>query len=205
MGFVKGGATFTRYRIFEMPETGLTDDFIGGRLNEKAFVDIEETSEESSLGWVRFFDHLQADFTPESFRFGELVAFNLRLDERKLSNKILNRYMTISEARFRAQTGRKPNSVTKKEMKEALRLDLLKRSLLDTKLIEVVWLTESNEVWLGAAGEKNRALFEEVWGHTFGLGIRLMVPVTIGLEILKKPIKERLMALKDPTYFGGGE
>jgi DNA recombination-dependent growth factor C len=205
MGFVKGGVTFSRYRLTEEPETGLTEEFIQERLSKFAFIDIEETSEESSVGWVHFFNHLEFTFPVESWRFGELFAFTLRQDERKLSNKILNRYLAISEARFLAQTGRKPNSTKKMEMKDALRLDLLKRSLLDTKLIEIIWLTESNELWLGAAGEKNRLLFEELWGRTFGLEIRLLVPVTIGLEILKNPFREKLLALRHPASFSNGE
>jgi DNA recombination-dependent growth factor C len=205
MGFIKGGVTFSRYRLFEEPEGGLTDEFIGERLSANAFVDIEGTSEESSTGWVQFFDHLDPTFPIESWRFGELAAFTLRIDERKLPNKILNRYFAITEANFRTKTGRKPNTVTKKEMKDALRLDLLKRSLLDTNLQEVIWLTELNEVWFGGSGEKKRAVFEEAFARTFGLGLRLLVPVTIGLEILKKPYKDRLMALKDVTLFGGGQ
>jgi DNA recombination-dependent growth factor C len=202
MGFIKGGATFTRYRIFEEPESGLTEEFVQDRLTKNAFIDIEETSEESSMGWVQIFNQLDCSFPIESWRFREIFGFSLRLDERKLPTRILNRYLAISEARFTAQTGRKPNSTKKKEIKDALRLDLLRRSLLDTKLFEVVWLTEHQEVWLGAAGEKNRAMFEELWGRTFGLGIKLMVPVTIGLEILKKPKKDHLLALKEPTSFG---
>jgi DNA recombination-dependent growth factor C len=205
MSFVKGGATITRYRIFEELEEGLTDSFIQDRLTKNAFIDIEETSEESSIGWVQVFNHLETEFPVETWRFGEMFAFSLRLDERKLAAKTLNRYVDIAVARFQAQTGRKPNSGKKREIKDALRLDLLRRSLLDTKLFEVVWLSENREVWLGAAGEKNRSIFEEAWGRTFGLGLRLLAPVTIGLEILKKPQKERLLALKNPSSFIAGE
>jgi DNA recombination-dependent growth factor C len=203
MGFIKGGVTFTRYRIFEEPEDGLTDEFVQDRLTKNAFIDIEETSEESSAGWVQILDHLEASFPVESWRFGELHAFTLRLDERKLPGRILNRYLAISVARFTAQTGRKPNSTKKREIKDALRHDLLRRSLLDTSLFEVVWLTERHEVWLGASGEKHRTMFEELWGKTFGLGIKPLVPVTVGLEILRKTQKERLLGLKEPTSFAG--
>ena len=90
-------------------------------------------------------------------------------------------------------------------MKDALRLDLLKRSLLDTQLFEVIWLLENNEVWLGATGERNRSIFEESWLRTFGLGLRLLVPVTVGLEVLEKPARTRLMALKEPSFFGADD
>ncbi|MDR1309116.1 MAG: recombination-associated protein RdgC [Deltaproteobacteria bacterium] len=205
MGFIKGMASMSRYRLIEEPEGGLTDEFVQRRLEENAFVDIEETSEESSLGWVQIFDQLSSAFPQEDWRFGEVLAFSLRLDERKLPARTLSRYCAIGEARFAAQTGHKPNSVKKKEIKDALRQDLMRRSLLDTKLLEVVWLAETNEVWLGATGEKDRALFEEAWARTFGLGLRLLVPVTIGQEILKKPLLGQLMALRNPSSFGESE
>ncbi|MDR2301257.1 MAG: recombination-associated protein RdgC [Deltaproteobacteria bacterium] len=202
MSFAKGGATFTRYRITEEPVGGITEDFIAERLTANAFVDIEETSEESSVGWVQFFNHLNSTFPLQVWSFSELAVFTLRSDERKLPNKILNRYLAIAVARFTEETGRAPNSVKKKELKDALRHDLLRRSLLDTSLLEVIWLTKINEIWLGAAGEKNRALFEEAWLRTFGLGLKILVPITIGLEILKKPLQDRLMELSDTTIFG---
>jgi hypothetical protein len=206
MSFAKGGATFTRYRITEEPVEGFTDDFIAERLTANAFVDIEETSEESSTGWVQFFNHLNSTFPIQTWNFDQLAVFTLRSDERKLPNKILNRYLALSVARFTQETGRVPNSIKKKELKDALRHDLLRRSLLDTNLLEVIWLTKTNEVWLGAAGEKNRGLFEEAWLRTFGLGLKILVPVTIGLEILKKPLQDRLKELRDPSIFGlGGE
>ncbi|MDR3203745.1 MAG: recombination-associated protein RdgC, partial [Deltaproteobacteria bacterium] len=151
MGFIKGGLTLSRYRLTQEPED-LTDEYLIESLTQKAFVDIEKSPEDSSQGWVNFFDIYSTEFKPESFRFGEFIAFSLRKDSRRLPAKILNRYYQIAEYRFVAQTGSKPNTFKKKEIKESLRLDLLRRSLLETQILEVFWAPEKQEVWLGGQG-----------------------------------------------------
>ena len=200
MGLVKGSAALCRYRVLEEPQEGeITPQYVQSRLKRNAFVDIENAPEESSVGWVEILDHLSCEFAPGSFDFGENMGFSLRLDERKLPARILNRYYAIAEAKHvKENGGKKPNSHKKAQIKESLRLDLLRRSLLSTSLWQAVWLTDRSEVWLDATGERVRALFEDQWAQTFGLALRLLVPVSLGLELLPEPLRERLVQL-DPV------
>ncbi|MDR1038766.1 MAG: recombination-associated protein RdgC [Deltaproteobacteria bacterium] len=200
MGILKGAPTVTRYRLADAVPSDYTEEFIGERLKKFAFRDIENSSEESSSGWVELLDALNWDFGEGSYRIGPNYAFTMRLDQRKLPGKILNRYYVIREAEVVEKTGRKPNGVRRKELKEALRLELLRRCLLTTDLYEVVWLTGRQEIWLSGGGEKLRALFEDLWGRTFGIAIRMLVPVTIGLELLDDDGRLRLLGLK-PSLF----
>jgi DNA recombination-dependent growth factor C len=200
VGILKGAPTVTRYRLADAVPSDYTEEFIGERLKKFAFRDIENSSEESSSGWVELLDALNWDFGEGSYRIGPNYAFTMRLDQRKLPGKILNRYYVIREAEVVEKTGRKPNGVRRKELKEALRLELLRRCLLTTDLYEVVWLTGRQEIWLSGGGEKLRALFEDLWGRTFGIAIRMLVPVTIGLELLDDDGRLRLLGLK-PSLF----
>jgi DNA recombination-dependent growth factor C len=193
MGLIKGNPTVSRYRLLTAPES-LTDEFIQEKLKRHKFVDIENSAEEDSLGWVEIFDHLATEFNPASFKFGGFLAFTVRLDSRKLSSKILNRDYHYKEIEFLNQVGRKPNSVKKREIKESLRQELLRRTLLNTDLLEVLWLMKEQEIWLSGAGEKNRLLFEELWERTFGLAVRLLVPITMGLEIVPKELGGSLLS-----------
>ncbi|MDR2460649.1 MAG: recombination-associated protein RdgC [Deltaproteobacteria bacterium] len=195
MGLIKGNPTLTRYRVVDQLTDEFTEDFIGERLRKFAFIDIEKTSEESSLGWVELLNELSYDFQLGSFRFGPNYAFILRQDSRKLPPKILNRYYAVLENDFVKKIGRKPNSVKKKELKENLRQDLMRRCLLSTDLYEVAWLTTKNELWLAGAGEKLRANFEDLWLKTFGLTIRLLVPVTLALELVPPHRREDILEL----------
>jgi DNA recombination-dependent growth factor C len=204
MGLLKGNPTITRYRILDPLTEEFTDEFIGKRLKKYSFVDIETTNDEISVGWVELLDYLASDFTLESYQYGPNYAFTMRMDTRKLSNKILNRYYAIREAQFVEKNGRKPNAKKKKELKETLRLELLKRTLLTTDLYEVVWLTNTSELWLFASGEKLRITFEELFGQTFGLSMRLIVPITLGLELISDKKRLDLLNIK-PSLLGADD
>jgi DNA recombination-dependent growth factor C len=197
MGLVKGSAALCRYRVLEEPQTGrLTTEQVQGRLRRDAFIDIEDAPEESSVGWVEILDCLSSEFAVGSFEFGDFLAFGLRLDERKLAAKTLNRYLMIAESRLAKESGKKLNSLKRNQLKESLRIDLLKRSLLTTNLWQAVWLTDRDEVWVDASTERARVLFEDQWARTFGLALRLLVPISLGLELLPDKLQDKLIRIE---------
>jgi DNA recombination-dependent growth factor C len=201
MGLIKGALSLTRYRVLEEPPETLTDEYLSGRLAQNAFLDIEYTAEEQSLGWVEFFNHLGIVFNPATYRFGGLLAFTLRLDTRRLPPPILRRYCALREAQL-TRDGHRLNSLTRRQMKEAVKAQLLPRVLVATELMEVAWLHGENEVWLAAAGEKRRELFEELWGRTFGLALRMeALPLT--LDNLTDRLRQALLASRpEPIWLG---
>jgi len=193
----------TRYRVLEEPPETLTDEYITERLTKNAFVDIEHAPEERSLGWVEFLNHLDCNFNPATYRFGGMLVFTLRLDTRKVPGKTVSRYYAIREAQVIEQTGRRPNSRSKRQLKEAVQSELLQRALLSTELMEAAWLFRENELWLAATGEKRRETFEELWSRTFGLSLQMLVPVTLGLELLNNDLKKALLDSKaSPVWLG---
>lgn len=203
MGLIKGSLSLTRYRVLEEPPEELTDEFITGRLSKNAFIDIEHAPEEKSLGWVEFFNHLDSNFNPATYRFGGMVAMTLRLDTRKLPGKTVSRYYAIREAMYIEKTGRKPNSLAKKELKDTVKSELLRRALVNTELMEVAWLCKENEIWLAGAGEKRREAFEELWSRTFGLSLQMLVPITLGLEIVGEELRKALLnSTASPIWLG---
>jgi DNA recombination-dependent growth factor C len=143
---------------------------------------------------------LATGFEKESFDFGGFYAFQARLDQRKLSAKILNRYALIEETKIVAETGHRLNAQAKKELKENLKAQLLRRALLDTDLFEVLWRKKEAEIWIGGAGEKKRLNFEYLFEQTFELGVRLLAPITIGLEVIPEELGQALLD-STPTSF----
>ncbi len=203
MGFIKGSLSLTRYRVKEEPPETLSDEYIDERLAKNAFLDIENSAEERSLGWVEFMNHLGTNFNPATYRFGGLLAFTLRLDSRKLASKTVNRYYAIREAKYAQDLGRRPNIEVKKALKDTVRAELMPRAFLNTELMEVAWLYRENELWLAASGEKKREAFEELWRETFGLSLQMLVPATVGLEILTAELQGALLSSKaSPIWLG---
>jgi DNA recombination-dependent growth factor C len=204
MGLIKGALSLTRYRVREEPPEMLTDEYLSERLAKNAFLDIENGPEERSLGWVEFFNCLGTDFNPATYRFGGLLAFTLRLDSRRLPPPILRRYCAIRESSYKNQTGRQPNSLDRRRMKEAVKADLLTRIPVNTELMEVAWLYGENEVWLAAAGEMRREIFEELWKRTFGLALQMeALPVTYGLENLTGRLRQALLEARPESIWLG--
>jgi hypothetical protein len=204
LGLLRGYPTISRYRILDDIPPQFTEELIGERLRKYSFGDIDTTADESSIGWVELFDEFSTDFGDGSYSFVSNYAFTMRIDARKLSTKILNRYYAIKERFFVEKNGHKPNTRKKKDMRDNLRLELLKRTLLTTDLYEVVWFVKTSELWLFAAGEKLRVAFEELFYETFGLNMRLLVPITIGLELLDDDKRMSLLDVR-PSILSGEE
>lgn len=167
-------------------------------------MDIENVPEESSLGWVEILNPLATSFEPPSFRFGGFWGFQIRLDRRRLSAKILNRYCLIEEAKILAETGQALKAKAKKHLREDLRGQLLPKVLLDTDLFEVLWFKKENEIWIAGAGEKKRLIFEELFDRTFGLRIRLIAPISLAFELIPKELGSALLK-SQPSSFMIGE
>lgn len=75
---------------------------------------------------------------------------------------------------------------------------------MNTELMEAAWLYQENEVWLAAVGEKRRETFEELWGRTFGLSLQMLVPATVGLELLGGNLRQALLDSKASAIWLGG-
>lgn len=202
MGFIKGGLSLTRYRVLDEP-LEMTDEYLSGCLKRNAFWDIEATAEEASLGWVELLDPWSAAFDPASYRFGGFVAFGLRLDSRRLGAKTVNRYLALEEARYLENVGRPPSTMARRELKNKVRNDLLRRTPVDTDIFEVVWFPGPRELWLGAVGEKKRGLFEELWRNTFGLSLKFLVPASLAPELIPETQWPLIAALKPSSLLGG--
>lgn len=201
MSLTNGSINLTRYRLLDPPDE-LTNDFIIERLKKNSFVNIDHTLDESSLGWVEILNPLQTEFDPASFRFGGFIALTLRRDVRKVSPKTIARYYVVREAEYAEKTGRRPNSLAKKELREAVKLELLQKAPVDTGLMEVVWLQAANEIWLDAVGESKREVFEELWSRTFGLSLQMLVPITMGLEMTPEANRQALLETTPAAIWG---
>lgn len=210
MTLLSGKLSLTRYRVKPEPGEfeGYTDEYLSERFIKNAFVDIEASpTDEFSVGWVECMKHLGINFCPATYRFGDLVVANVRVDTRKISPKVMARYCAIREDLYESNKGCRPNAVARKEIKSAVHSDLTRRIPLTTEIMAVAWFLKQNELWLVAVGEKPRQIFESLWGRTFGLSLTMQVPVTVGLEIFhnSSPLTEGLLAVQPAPMWHQGD
>lgn len=72
--------------------------------------------------------------------------------------------------------GRRPNSMARKELKEAVKSELMRRSVVDTELIDVPWLFKENEVWLTGTGEKREKFLKNFGAAPLGFPFKCWYP-----------------------------
>lgn len=142
-----------------------------GHFTPFKFKSIDDTLDQSGVGWVS----PQCPFEPErddltGCQIDNLLYATIRFDERLVSNSLLAKHTAIAEGKMMRETqAPKLSKGRRAEIKENEYLKLLKKTSPVTKLFEVVWRTDTEEVWLLANSARSKALFEELFFATFGL------------------------------------
>ncbi len=203
MALIKGTVSLSRYRVLDaLPD--LSGEVVSERLEGTAFVDIEATAEEESLGWVEILNPLSTEFPEHSFNFGEMFILGMRLDTRRVSTKVVNRYLAMAEAQAKKLSEKPLTGEQRRELKNKVRSDLLSRTPVSTDVYEVCWFFKREEIWLVGAGTKIRERFEDLWRRTFGLGLLLKIPFLMARELLPTGVTaEELENAQATALFGG--
>ena len=169
----------TRYKIEPLPES----DVLTCALLQNAFISIDGTTlSNHSLGWATIFDWSATNFDPAAYNFGPVLAFNLRQDVRRVSPKVLGRYCALREKAHLRNHG-KINAIIRREIKEAVKAELLDKAPVESGVAPVYCLPDLGEAWLMAKDGKARSAFEELWGRTFGYYPEMIVPFRLALEL----------------------
>ncbi|WP_084185211.1 recombination-associated protein RdgC [Desulfonatronum thiodismutans] len=203
MGFLSASTGLTRYRLPD--EVG--DEVLSNvqlRLKRFAFVDIDQSMEERSFGWVCFDDLLDAEWVTAGPEKGPYLAFSLRLDTRRVPPAVFKKHFMIALRERMAQLageGKKFLSKDQKtELRDQVRQRLLMRSLPIPAVFDVVWSVRDNRVYLATTNTKVRTLFEELFAKTFEVELEALTPVVLGLELLGEAAEGRLTGFEGSMF-----
>ncbi len=203
MAFLKSSSSFTRFRITEPVPQALWAE-ITDRLRQHAFRDIDETSDERSLGWVSFEDMLDAEWREEPPQKGAYIAFSLRLDTRRVPPAVLKKHTAVAmkaeEARNREAGKKYISRERKKEIREQVELRLRTRTLPIPAEFNVVWNTADNTVFFASTQAKMIEAFQEHFAKTFNLDLDQLTPYGLAAKILGEDGLAKLDHL-EPTRF----
>ncbi len=185
MGLLKGRASITRYTVGGEPPAGFWD-FIDRRVKSNVFKDIENNTDEISVGWCAINDFLDTEFAFMAYALEPYVLLGLRVDQRKVPAALLKKYtrLELEKAQGYLEEGRKLGRVRREELRDKARLGLLARIPPETKLYEVIWDTARNELWLGGSSKKVLELFEEHFVKSFGLDLTPRLPFLVARDLL---------------------
>lgn len=184
MGLLKGSASFVRFAVLgELPENTL--DFIADRVIAFSFEDIDDTYDEYSIGWVSVLNMFDSQFRYASYVAGDYITLTMRIDERKVSPAILKKIVQKEEERVRLEKQvPKLSRAMKVEIKERVRVDLMRKAIPVPSLFELCWSLSDSTVLFFSTNKKIHAVLEDFFKESFGLLIRQQIPYTTAEQLL---------------------
>ncbi len=204
MGFLSTSIAYTRYRIMDDIPDSLWPDIVN-RLRSKAFLEIENTSQERGFGWVCFDEMLDSEWSTAMPQKGEFLAFALRLDTRRVPTAVLNKHFKLAQheklKQIKEQGGQFLTKTQKKELRDQVRAKLLAYTMPVPAVFDVAWDTGDNLVYLASTRDKVRELFTDLFLQTFELNLEPLNPYFLGLQMLSSERAQKLESL-EPTIFG---
>jgi hypothetical protein len=154
MGLRKGTISFSRYRLIgALPDH--FPDFFNDRIKKYAFQTVWRTAEEKAAGWTGLEDPLDTDFPYASYALGRYLLFSLRIDRKSVAPSLLRLRVTEAERSKLKETGQKKLYREQREaIREAVRLELLGRTLPVPSFFEICWSIPENTLIFCSLSDK---------------------------------------------------
>jgi len=200
MGLLSRNATFVRYSVEgELP--GKFWEFAAKRIAQCAFQDIDDTFDEYSIGWVAIDNMFDSSFTHASYAVGDYIVLSLRIDERKVSKTLLQKFSLKEEERIKKEKEiPRLNRSQRVRIKEDVRLQLVKKSLPVPSVYDLCWNLAENTVLFFSTSTKAQSVLEDFFKECFGLTIMLQVPYLAAAHLLDLSQQERLQELHPDIF-----
>jgi len=195
MGLLSRTTNFVRYSV----EGKLPDnfwEFAAERIAQFSFRDIDDTFDEYSIGWVAVDNMFDNSFAHASYAVGDCIALSMRIDERKVSKNLLQKYSLKEEERLKKEKQIPRLSRNQRvQIKEDIRLKLVKKSLPFPSVYNLCWNLANSTVFFFSTSTKAQSVLEDFFKECFGLTIILQVPYLAAVHLLNLSEQEKLQNL----------
>ena len=196
MGLLSRTSTFVRYSV----EGQLPDkfwDFAAERIAQFSFRDIDETFDEYSIGWVSVDNMFDSTFAHASYAVGDQIVLAMRIDERKVSPTLLKKFSLKEEDRIKKERQIPRLSRSQRvQIKEDIRLQLVKKALPVPSVYELSWNLANNTVLFFSISTKAQSILEDFFKESFGVTVILQVPYLAAANLLDDSQQERLKEIQ---------
>ncbi len=172
MGVLKGSLSVRRYRAVEPPE-GFRDLYINA-LEENAFREpLTEVHKEQRVGWVQVHNLLDTSFADTNrWLYNNYAVFAMRIDKKVLPARLFQAHLQKRcEGWCQANSRERCPSKVKAELKEALEMEMLLKTLPSVAVHEVAWNLNENWVIFHNQSETPNDTFRKLWHRTFGMSL----------------------------------
>jgi len=200
MGLLARSASYVRYAVEgELPANFW--EFAAERIARHSFRDIDESYEERSVGWVSVLNMFDSDFAYASYAAGDHLVLSLRVDERKVAPKVLNKFCLKEEERLKkARQVPKLSRAQRVEIKENVKLLLMKKAAPVPAVYDLCWNLAESTLLFFSTSQKAQELVEEFFKETFDLSLMLQVPYLTAEHLLDADGRQALANIT-PTVF----
>lgn len=188
MSLGSGSLAIRRLKLLVPPKkTPL--EWIASKLKEKLIspLDFEDTKEEST-GWCHPFSGEPSFKDLHDLIYDGAFAFGFRTDKKRIPATLMKLQMkaaldAVARTLPESKNGKKKISKKVKDgVKDRLKEEMLRRTLPNIRLIEVVWHLDSNEIWLSSVSDSVFTAFEKLFVETFELALIQLNPGTTAIE-----------------------
>ncbi len=187
MGLISGSGNFTRY----FAEDTLPDNFLetlSEQIARHAFRNLDEKSiTERSVGWVNVMDMFDNRFAGLEFLKEPYVTMSLRVDEKKIPSTALKQYCLEAEEKIKEAENLEYLPKSRRfDIKDAVRLRLLKRAIPVSRTYDMIWNYNTGLVIFGCTTNKLCDEFMELFLRTFNIQLQTICPYTLATGFLEK-------------------
>lgn len=175
-----------------------------------------DESREQTLGWCHPYSGEPDMANAQAHVYGNAFVFGMRADSKRIPGTLFRLQMKaalesigrgVSDESVQNEGGKGRRRVSKKikdAARDRIRLELLKRTLPNIRLVEVVWHLDSNEIWLTSGSNAVIADFEKLFTESFGLPFVHVNPgtATVDFDRLLSGLNVSLQPLLDVVPVG---
>lgn len=187
MGLLKGAVTFSRYRVVgALPDH--FPEFFNERIRRYAFQNIWRTTDEKTMGWTSMENGLDSDFPYASYAQGRYMLFSLRIDRKSVAPSLLRLRTLEAERKKITESGQKKLYREQRgAIREAVRLDLLGKTLPIPAFHEICWSIPDHILTFGCLSDKVAGELQGVFRESFSLDLHAYTPWDVEWEEEKRP------------------
>jgi DNA recombination-dependent growth factor C len=185
MGIEARSLSLIRYRVKGEIEGNFWDTVEQG-VRRGAFKQCEIRTDIAGAGWTAYDDFTNVEFPGSSYAHGNYVVLSLRVDTVRVPGRILEIELKERTKKILEDSGRtRLSSAQRRELKEAIKQEFLKKAFPSIQVHDVVWDTASGVVYFTGTSTKARERLEEYFKKCFGLSIVPLIPYLRAEEVLQ--------------------
>ena len=172
MGLLKGNLSFRRYRVVGELPSGFRDRYIEAVQKNAFRENLEARTTDDNIGWVNLTDPDNTAFDLNALFYNQYLVASLRMDRKRVPAKLL---AILHQRRCRevmeAKGVERLSASHKRDLKEALEEELLRRALPTVAVHDMAWDLDGREVRFFCTSSGVNDLFQAYFKDTFGLDL----------------------------------